>query len=218
MLKRFYDLKWYNRVTIGIAIGIALALLVMGLRIATADVTPMLGWGDVVIDGENAPIGTQVEVYIGDDLTPSGSRDVTTAGRYGAIVVSGSDARYGDPLTYKVNGVIAQKLGPDPGVFGLENQVVDLAVATTTEKTWSLLMGCVPRHLPDVYHGSVDVSGLEDIPTDVQGVYKFDDALGLWLFFAPGAPGCTLDILEGGRYADYMVCSTGICDWIIPLH
>jgi hypothetical protein len=29
-------------------------------------------------------------------------------------------------LTYKVNGFVATKSGPDEGVFGLKNQVVDL--------------------------------------------------------------------------------------------
>ena len=86
----------------------------------------MLTWGNVTLDDAAAQIGTTVEVFIGTDATPSGSRDVFAAGEYGGIVVSSLDTRFGENLTYKVNGIVATKRGPDEGVFGLKNQVVNL--------------------------------------------------------------------------------------------
>ena len=86
----------------------------------------MLTWGTVTLDDAAAQIGTTVEVFIGADTTPSGSRDVFAAGEYGGIVVSSLDTRFGEDLTYKVNGIVATKSGPDDGVFGLKNQVVNL--------------------------------------------------------------------------------------------
>jgi hypothetical protein len=49
----------------------------------------------------------------------------------------------------------------------------------------------------------------------VQGVYWWND--DKWLFWAPGAPGCTLSILGGGHTFDYLVCVTGPSVWEIPL-
>jgi len=183
-----------------------------------SDVTPMLTWGTVTVDGIQAPAGTMVEVYIGDTL--GGSRAVTTPGQYGAVVVSGSDQLYGTPLVYKVDGVIAVKNGPDPGVFGLENQIVDLAVMSgPMVKVWEFgAPGFYPRHLPDAYFGEVVLADLEDVPWQIQGVYKFDDDLGVWLFWAPGAPGLTLAALQGGAWADYMVATVGACQWEIELN
>ena len=92
--------------------------------------TPMLTWGDVTLDGSAAPVGTTVDVYVGADATASGSFTITTAGQYGAIQVWADDSRYGEALTYKVDGFVAANQGPDAGVFGLANQEVDLAAVS----------------------------------------------------------------------------------------
>ena len=85
--------------------------------------------------------------------------------------------------------------------------------ASAPLKVWSFYApGCPPRHLPDSFGGEIPVTTL-DPPPEIQGVYKFDDELGRWLFWAPGAPGCTLEYLVGGWFADYMVCTVGPCDW-----
>ena len=107
------------------------ALIVVSLpMMAVAQQPPqtanMLTWGNVTLDGTAAQIGTKVEVFIGTDTTPSGSRVVFTAGEYGGIVVSALDTRFGEDLMYRVNGIVATKSGPDDGVFGLKNQVVNL--------------------------------------------------------------------------------------------
>ena len=208
---------------------IASILILIGLVICCApadtiggDVTPMLCWGSVHIEGGQAPRGTVVEIYIGTSL--GGSYVVTTPGSYGSVVVSGDSDSYGETLIYRVNDVTATKLGPDPGVFGLENQVVNLEVSAIPEtKVWRFFApGYVPRHLPDVYHGEVILENLTGIPQEIQGIYKFEDnwqhpELGEWLFWAYGAPGTTLEILEGGRYADYAISVTGPCEWEITL-
>lgn len=201
-----------------IALVLAVAMVLCWGSTVAADVTPMLCWGTVEVDGAQAPGGTIIEIYIGDSL--GGSFIVTTPGRYGAVVVSGDDQLYGMDLVYKVNGVVAQKNGPDPGVFGLENQVVGLVVsACPASKIWEFTgPGYTPRHLPDAYFGEVVLVDLDDVPTQIQGVYKFDDDALVWLFWAPNAPGCTLTALEGGTVADYMVTTVDACQWEIELN
>jgi len=82
--------------------------------------------------------------------------------------------------------------------------------------TWSFDdPGCFPKHLPDSYFGSVPLGSLTSVPSEVQGVY-YNNA-GTWEFWAPGAPGTTLDTLVGGLFADYLTCVTGATDWEIPL-
>ena len=212
---------WQLAALIGALIGICVAIC-LGIGAALADTTPLMTWGEVTIDGAAAPQGTTIEVYIGDDIAPSGNYTVMTPGLYGAIVVWGDDSKWGEPLTYKVNSVAAVKTGPDPGVFGLQNQVVNLMelMDQPTEKVWSFnAPGCMPRHLPDSYMGATALQELdpESIPPEVQGVYLFLDDQLRWVFWAPGAPGCELAYLWGGMFDDYMVCVTGPCEWTIPL-
>jgi len=114
----------------GLPLGLFLvaALLVAALTAPAvlADTTPILCWGNIDLDGSPAPVGTTVEIFVGADTTASGSAMVTVAGKYGSIQLWADDSRYGESLTYKVNGFTATKLGPDAGVFGLANQVVNL--------------------------------------------------------------------------------------------
>ena len=109
-----------------VAVLVIAALPIVALAQQPSQVANMLIWGNVTLDGTAAQIGTTVEIFIGADTTPSGSRDVFAAGEYGGIVVSALDTRFGEDLTYKVNGIVATKRGPDDGVFGLKNQVVNL--------------------------------------------------------------------------------------------
>jgi len=200
----------------------AIVALNYGVDRTLGGVTPMLCWGEVYIDGSFAPIGTEVDVFIGDSSTPSGTYTTTTTGQYGAFVVTGDESLYGQPLVFQINGRAADKIGGDEGLFGLENQIVNIATAIQTSKVWEFnAPGYVPRHLPDAFMGSVDLSEVEP-PPEVQGVYKFQDdwvnpELGKWLFWGPGAPGTTLSELRGGLFADYTVAVTGACEWEIEL-
>jgi hypothetical protein len=100
--------------------------------LADEEETPILCWGIATIDGIAAEEGISVEIYLGDDTTPAANTTVSThggvdpPGTYGAVVVKAGSSRYGDTLTYKVNGIVANKIGPDEGVFGVKNQVVNL--------------------------------------------------------------------------------------------
>lgn len=212
-----------KRLFIWSVLAVAVALLGFGVWSATAsaEVTPMLTWGHAYLDSIPVPHGTLVEVYIGADTTPSGSITTTVLGQYGSIIVQGDNSRYGEELRYTVEGHYSEKIGPDPGIFGLENQDVSLHAYTdiALTHTWTFnTPGCLPKHLPDAYHGSVLLSDLEDIPVEVQGVYKFNNLSGIWLFWGPGVPGTTLSELVGGTYADYMACSVGPSEWEIPLN
>jgi hypothetical protein len=134
-------------------------LLVAALpMVAVATSTPMLTWGDVTLDGSAAPVGTTVDVYVGADTTPSGTFTVATAGQYGAIQVWADDSRYGEALTYKVDGFVATKQGPDAGVFGLANQEVDLAAVSGPQPP-SVTTGSASG----VTHSSATLNGNLDI-------------------------------------------------------
>jgi len=123
-----------------ISVLVVVALLLASLpAMVLAESTPMQTWGDVILDGAAAPVGTTIEIFIGADTTPSGFGNVTTAGQYGTIVLWGDSSRYGEPLTYKVNGFASTKLGPDPGVFGLANQVVNLESEITPMLCWGVV-------------------------------------------------------------------------------
>jgi hypothetical protein len=93
--------------------------------------------------------------------------------------------------------------------------VIKVKASSETHTFSFVIPGCFPKHLPDAYNGLVLLAGLPDVPSEVQGVYWYDD--DEWLFWAPGAPGCTLSTMGGGRTFDYLVCVTGPCEWEIPL-
>jgi hypothetical protein len=207
------------RLPVGLLIVAALLVAVLPAQAVLADSTPILCWGEVELDGAPAPVGTVINIYVGADTTASGSFMVTTVGQYGSIMVMADSSRYGEALTYKVNGFAATKLGPDPGVFGLANQAVNLEVVSGSVSTaWTFYVaGFQPRHLPDSYYGQVVLDNLVDVPAEVQGIYWFDDGAGVWKFWAPGAPGCTLMTLGGGHTYDYMLAVSGPCEWDIPL-
>ncbi|MHC1571362.1 MAG: PGF-CTERM sorting domain-containing protein [Methanosarcinales archaeon] len=71
--------------------------------------TPNKFYGAVLVDGEPAPVGTNVSAYIDDE--PRGSIEVTVEGRYGDrvnhsyLTVNGSEADIGKTITFKVDGV-----------------------------------------------------------------------------------------------------------------
>ena len=71
--------------------------------------------------------------------------------------------------------------------------------------------GFFPKHLSDSYIGDVLLTDLLDVPSEVQGIYTWDG--NDWLFWAPGAPGCTLTTIGGGHTYDYLVSTTGPCEW-----
>jgi hypothetical protein len=137
---------------------VAVLLVAMLPMVAVAQATPILTWGDVTLDSAAAPVGTTVDVYIGADTTASGSFTVATAGTYGSINVWAEPSRYGEALTYEVNGFMATKQGPDAGVFGLANQNVNLAAVSGPQPP-SVTTGSASG----VTHSSATLTGNLDI-------------------------------------------------------
>ena len=116
----------------------ALCLLFTVLPVSVlAATTSIFCCGSVTVNCAAAPIGTIIEIFIGADATPSGSGVVTTNGQYSSIQVKADPSRYGEPLKYKVNGFVANKLGPDAGVFGLANQEVNLGATLGLGQSFS---------------------------------------------------------------------------------
>ena len=207
-------------------LGLPLSLLLVAVLIVAALPAPVQGQqtviciahGDVTLNGVAAPMNTTVEVFIGSDAVPSGSCYVYTPGGY-ALPVASTSNRIGDDLTYKVNGIVANKFGPDPGVFGYAIQEVNLkAISDPSSTTLTFTgAGCFPKHLPDSYYGQVVLDSLLDVPAEVLGVFWFDDDDGMWKFWSPGISGCTLMTLGGGYIFDYVVAVNATCEWNIPL-
>jgi len=215
------------KLTILFIIG-ALLTAVLGVSIAmgvSALSTPMQTWGFAYLDSVPVPEGTVIDVYIGDDTTPSGTTNTTVLGTYGSIMIIGDSARYGEELRYTIDGYLTDKIGPDLGIFGLENQHVSLhgytniiPITPTPTHTWTFYgIDFEPKHLPDFFTGTVNLSTVDNMPIEIQGIYYFDDITSTWLFWMQGAPGCTLDVLKGGLVADYMVSHYGACEWEIDL-
>ena len=218
--------KKNKTVTILVILGAIFGLIMMvfvAIAGAGATTTPMLTWGYAYLDSIPVPHDSQIDVFIGSDLTPSGTCNTSILGRYGSMIINGDTTRYGEELRYTIDGYPTVKIGPDSGIFGLENQDVSLhgytqGVAPSGNHTWSFYdNGFSPKHLPDYFTGTVNLSNVIDVPWNIQGVYRFDDATSTWLFWCDGAPGTTLDVLEGGLVADYMVAHYGSCEWGIPL-
>ena len=218
--------KKNKKITILVILG-AIFGIVMLVFVAIAGVgattTPMLTWGYAYLDSIPVSHDTVIDVYIGDDIIPSGTCNTSILGRYGSMMIQGDSARYGEELRYTIDGYPTTKIGPDSGIFGLENQNVSLhgftqGVPPSATHNWTFYNnGFVPKHLPDYFTGTVNLSLVDNMPIEIQGVYKFDDITSTWLFWCDGAPGTTLAILEGGLVADYMVSHYGSCEWEIPL-
>ena len=176
---------------IGVLVVVALLVAVLPAVVLGVE-TPMLTWGTVTLDGAPAPYLTVIEVFIGADTPSSGNYNVTTTGQYGAMVVWGDSSRYGEPLTYNVNGLLATKLGPDPGVFGLQNQVVNLAAVSgisPIEVDIDIKPGSFPNSLNVNSKGMVPVAILGSADFDVMMVDP-PTVLLSWdgISFVPGVP------------------------------
>jgi len=167
-------------------LGLPVSLLLVALLLVAAITapavlatsTPMLTWGTVTLDGAAAPVGTTVDVYVGADTTPSGSFTVATAGQYGSIVVFADDSRYGEALTYEVNGFVGTKQGPNDGVFGLANQVVNLvAVSGPQPPTVTTGSASGVTHNMATLNGNLDIG--ESTTADVYFEYGTTTAYGM---------------------------------------
>jgi len=209
---------------LGLLVGLLLAgALVVAALPATvlAAAHPIACYGDVTLDGAPALAGTEVNIYLDGDLVATTEVAPVTPSHPHPYWVSTSridDSRYGDILTYTVDGYPATTHGPDLGVFGPDNQEVDLEAVSGPHNWRFSAAGFFPKHLPDSYNGEVVLADLDlaDIPAQVQGVWWWDDAALEWKFWVPGVGG-GLMTLGGGHTFDYVVLVAGACDWVIPI-
>ena len=214
--------------TVGITTIIILLFILFSLTPAQAlPLYPHQFYGDVTIDGEAAPLGTLVSVKVNG--IESGSVTIWEEGKYGwgrpgppdydyqaNLLVQGYHVSNGDLIAFYINNVEADQTA----IFQTDIKTkLDLTVALVPPiHTWSLCApGFFPKHLPDSYYGQIVLADLVDVSSEVQGVYWYNCNAMEWKFWAPGAPGCTLETLGGGHTYDYMVSVTGHCDWDIPL-
>lgn len=180
---------------------------------------PIACYGDVTLNGVAAPVGSVIDIYLGNDATPSGTATLSRSSRYLAQMWA-DESRHGESLTYRVNGFPATKLGSDMGVFGWANQEVDLEAFSgpTPTHTWQFYAaGFYGQHLPDAYDGEVVLADLDpaDIPDQVQFVLYYDPALLDYVFWAPAAGGDLISLT--GQFYQYYVLVSGACQWEIPL-
>ena len=221
-------------------LGLPIGLLLVAVFIVTAlpaavhaDEFKMGAYGNVTLaNGDPAPVGTMIEVFVGPKKSGEWIiKNPALIGKYGLMQITSDVENCGQPLTYKVNGLVANAtkvimrcdLEQDPlithPVLAACNQVVNLvAVSGAPSAIWNFpRVGSFPRHLPDDYFGQLVLDDLdpEDIPWQVQGIYHESGAY--WA--PPPAPigDYPLEYLVGGLYANYVVAVAGPCQWNIQL-
>jgi hypothetical protein len=117
------------RAKIGLLAILALVTLLLPAALVAQEPPPMplLFQGTVSIDGEPAPVGTNISAEIGGGEV-AGPESITEAGRY-AISIEPDD-NTGKIVVFKVNGVVA---GQHEYVDPMETPTVelDLSVATS---------------------------------------------------------------------------------------
>ncbi len=101
---------------------------------------PIVVYGDVDLDAEDAPVGTEIEIYLDGVLEETTT--VTTAGEYGPVQIWANDpADHGKVFTFTVDGFPATSVPAAPE-FGWENQDVDLAAVSG--ETYTLTVAIAP--------------------------------------------------------------------------
>jgi hypothetical protein len=114
-----------------------LSILVVAAALVALMAVPVLAqppvtspvYGSVTIDGDDAPPGTTVEVFVGDEPTARASVTTTTLGHY-EVPVMGTAADVDDDLSFKVDGWAATSSPASPTFKNYEPQEVNLAVGT----------------------------------------------------------------------------------------
>ena len=166
-------------------LGMPLSLLLVAVLIVAAlpmvvlagQITPQQCWGTVTLDGVPAPLDTTIEIFVGEDANPSGSGGMYEVGGYGTVIVNADSDRYGEPLTYKVNGFVATKQGPDDGIFGLQSQIVNLAAVSGPQPpTVTTAAASGVTHNQATLNGNLDIG--ESTTADVYFEYGTSIAYG----------------------------------------
>jgi len=151
--------------------------------VVLATATPQSLWGTVLLDGLPADVDTTIDIYIGDDMVPTPDESgkngmVTTAGQYGKFDIWADDSRYGDTLTYRVNGNLATQ----QGVFGLENQIISLTAYSGEQTQHTLTVTVSPMGAGTVNKAPAQPSGgyVEDTPVTLTAAANFGYTFNIW--------------------------------------
>ena len=129
--------------------GLLLAgVLMLAMAIpALAAVHPIVVYGDVELDDDPAPVGTNININLNGD--PVATTEVTVAGEYGPVQVWADEARHGDIFSFTVDGNVATS-DPAAPEFGWLNQEVDLtAYAGPPPTFYTLDVDIIPVGPPD---------------------------------------------------------------------
>lgn len=193
-----------------------LSVLVVAVALVAALAVPVLAQpvtsplsGSVTIDGDNAPVGTTVDVFVGAETTARATVTTTIAGYY-EVMVTGQAADVGKDLRFEVDGLAAVSAPASPMFARYEPQVVDLAVGIgivpptvetlaatnigeTTARTWGELTDLGTATTVACY---VDI-GLTPIPDDdwwstsVQHVVELHETDTFWISWVGLTPETT---------------------------
>ena len=116
--------------------------LILAIHPANAQVSPTDEWvnfysRNTIFQGAPVPVGAVIDAYDPDGVH-CGSGTVSVAGEYGFLVVYRDDlltqsidegAMPGDTITFKINGKLAHRLGPDAGVWTENGAILQLDLA-----------------------------------------------------------------------------------------
>jgi hypothetical protein len=115
-----------------------LSMIILAVALVAALAVPVLAQpvtspvqGSVTINGTPAPVGTQVQVFVGTELTARAAVTTTIVGEYELMIV-GEAVDVGKDLTFKVGGQTAVPTPASPKFASYAPQNIDLAVGGVT--------------------------------------------------------------------------------------
>jgi uncharacterized repeat protein (TIGR02543 family) len=148
---------------------------------------PIAVYGDVELDDVDAPVGTEIGIYLGGILMDTTA--VTTAGEYGPVQIWADESEHGEVFTFTVDGFPAIS-DPAAPAFGWQNQEVDLAA-------WSGVTYTLDVAIDPVGGGTVTDGGI-DCPGDCTQDYAEDTVVTL-----------TAEANEGFEFVNWTGDATG---------
>ncbi len=194
------------------ALAVSLAVPVMAQPPVTSPFS-----GTVTVDAVAAPVDTVIDVYVDGDLQAT---TTTTAVGWYEVVVFGTAADVGKPVTFMVDGFVDTSSPATPLYAKYSQQTVGLAV-NTDEIAWNFPLGNMNLIAPHPTHERPFLTLAVD-PADITvsagaelwGIYYPDETTGVWLYYVPGFTDNTLTQLE--PYEFYLVVVSDTCTLTLP--
>ena len=120
-MRKIPKLRILSMMALAVALVAALSIPVLAQPVTS----PL--YGSVTIDGEAAPVGTTVAVFVGTETIARATYTIGFAGYY-EVVLMGEGADVGKALRFEVDGLAADTTPASPTFASYEPQEVDLAV------------------------------------------------------------------------------------------